>query len=316
MTNTTQLYPTNPFTALIPKPQPANISIDFSYESKFVNVLDSRMHYVERGNGNPILFLHGNPTSSYLWRNIMPYLETQGRVIAVDNIGFGKSDKPDIDYTFTDHARYLEAFIDILDLQKITLITHEWGASLGLDYAARHENNIYGLALMEATLPHGSPFPKSEMLEELAPLFQCFRDPVEGPKYIIEENQFIETLLPAGVVRSLTEAEINIYRLPFTKPESRKPILVWPNQLPTSEEPTHMMKIMENYSKWLLKTDLPKLHIYGSPGIVNPPSLVDFLKKKLKNYETVYVGAVLHYLQEDHPEIIGRAIADWYRRLT
>ncbi|BAZ47491.1 haloalkane dehalogenase [Nostoc sp. NIES-4103] len=316
MTETIQIDPKNLSAALLPKPQSPVISADFPYESKFVNVLGERMHYVEQGEGDPILFLHGNPTSSYLWRNVMPYLEKQGRVIAVDNIGFGKSSKPDIHYTFADHARYIEAFIDTLALQNITFVTHEWGAALGFDYAARYEENVRGIAFMEATLPPLPLFPKSDAMEHIAPILECLRDPILGFKSIIEENQFIEALLPAGVMRSLTEVEMEVYRLPFVEQSSRKPILAWPNQFPIDRKPSQVMIVMENYGKWLVQTDLPKLHIYSSPGIVNSPLVVETLMKILKNYETAYVGMGLHYLQEDEPEAVGRSIADWCRRLA
>ncbi len=305
----------NLLTTLLPKPQAVNISADLPYQSKFIDVQGLRMHYIESGEGDPILFLHGNPTSSYLWRNVMPYLQQQGRVIAVDNIGFGLSDKPDPSYTFVDYARYIEGFIDALGLQNITLVTHEWGAVLGSEYAIRHEDNICGIVLMEVTIPRSSEFPRSEVIENITPIFECFRDPIQGPKVVIEENQFIETLLPEGVVRSLTESEMEVYRAPFTELESRNSIFTWSNLLPIDGEPKDMLKVMDNYDKWLTQTNLPKLHVYGSPGIVNPPALVEALTKKLKNYETAYVGTALHYLQEDEPKAIGRAIADWYRRL-
>ncbi|WDD30114.1 haloalkane dehalogenase (plasmid) [Nostoc sp. UHCC 0926] len=305
----------NMLATLLPKAESPIISANFPYKSKFINVLGSRMHYVEAGEGNPILFLHGNPTSSYLWRNVMPYLENQGHVIAVDSIGFGLSDKPDSDYTFVDYARYIEGFIDALGLQNITLVTHEWGALFASKYARYHENNICGVVFMEVTIPRSTLFPRSEVIENITPIFECFRDPIQGPKVLIEENQFIETLLPGGIVRSLTESEMEVYREPFKELESRKSIFTWSNLLPIAGEPQYMIQVMDNYDRWLTQSDLPKLHIYGSPGIVNPPFLVAALTKILKNYETAYVGKTLHYLQEDEPEAIGLAISDWYRRL-
>ncbi len=300
---------------LFPELQSPNISTDFPYKSKFVNVLGSCMHYIEQGEGDPILFLHGNPTSSYLWRNVIPHLKNQGRVIAVDNIGFGKSDKPDIDFTFADHYRHVKGFIDATGLRNITLVTHEWGSALGLSYAANHPDNICGIAFMEATLPALSSFPKSKEMEDIEPILQRLRDPIEGFKLIVEENQFIETILPAAIVRSLTEEEMEVYRSPFVESRFRQPILTWPNQLPVNDQPTDMKQEMEHQAKWLLQSTVPKLHLYGSPGITNPPPLIEALKTMLKNYETVYVGKVLHYLQEDEPEAIGRAISDWHRRL-
>jgi haloalkane dehalogenase len=305
----------NLLATLVPKPETPRVSANLPYRSKFIDVMGLRMHYVEEGEGDPILFLHGNPTSSYIWRNVMPYLQQQARVIAVDSIGFGLSDKPDPSYTFVDYARYIEGFIDALGLQNITLVAHEWGVTLASEYAHRHEDNVCGVVFMEVSMPRSSDLPRSEVIDNMTPIFAWLRDPILGPKVVIEENQFIETLLPSGVVRSLTESEMEVYRAPFTELESRKSILTWSKLLPIDGEPKDMVQVMENYYNWMVHTDLPKLHVYGSPGVVNPPELVEALARKLKNYETAYVGTVLHYLQEDEPEAIGRAIADWYRRL-
>ena len=179
------------------KVPPMEISSDFLYESHFIEVLGSRMHYVDKGDGDPILFLHGQPTSSYLWRNVMPHVESQGRVIAPDNIGFGKSDQPDLDYVFSDHYRYIEGFIEALNLNNITLVVHDWGSGLGLHYAQQHPDNIKAIVLMESIVGPMMPAESYEALpKQLADFFRMVRDPVLGPKLLIDDNYFVEVALP------------------------------------------------------------------------------------------------------------------------
>ena len=297
------------------KPITTPISAEFPFESRFIEVLGSNLHYVEKGQGDPILFIHGNPSSSYLWRNIMPYLEEQGRVIAVDLIGMGKSDKPDLDYTFADHIRYVEGFIQALDLKNITLVIHDWGSALGLDYASRHEDNVKGFAMMEALIPPLLPWESYEAMgDTVGGMFRTMRDPVQGPQFLVEQNGFIEMILPIAVVRDLTPQEMEAYRAPFLEKSSRKPVLVWPNEIPIGGTPENATRVIKNYSQWLMETSLPKLHIYASPGSLNPPQAVKFLQTRLRNYETAYVGLGIHFIQEDQPDAIGRALSDWYRR--
>lgn len=296
------------------KPTPPQISSEFPFESKFVEVHGAALHYVELGEGDPILFLHGNPTSSYLWRNILPYLQSQGRVIALDNIGFGKSSKPQIEYKFRDHIRYLEGFIKALNLKNITLVVHDWGSVFGLDYASRYENNIKGLVMMEALIPPFVPLENYEALGSYGNLFKTWRDPVEGSEMLIEKNIFIEQLLPKSIVRDLTLQEMDAYRAPFIEKSSRKSLSVLLAELPIGGAPKNTTKAIEHYGTWLKETSLPKLHIYASPGGVNSPKMIKYLITQFKNYETVYVGLGLHFIQEDQPEAIGRAISDWYRR--
>ena len=303
---------------LPPKPSRAAPSAEFPYASKYLEVLGSKMHYIDEGEGDPILFLHGNPTSSYLWRNVIPFLKGQGRAIAVDNIGFGKSDKPGIGYTYAEHLRYIERFISKLELKNITLVVHDWGSALGFAYASRHEANIKGIAFMEAIVPPVFPMESYEKMgPEVGPLFRAMRDPVKGPQMIIEQNMFIEGIMPnAGVVRPLSEAEMNAYRAPFLDPATRKPILVWPLQLPIGGDPADVTQAISAYGTWLAATNIPKLHVYASPGAFNPPAVSEHFARTLKNIETAYVGLGTHYIQEDNPEAIGRAIADWYRRIS
>ena len=209
------------------------ISATFPFESRFIEVEGSEIRYVEEGTGDPILFLHGNPTSSYLWRNIIPYAAEIGRAIAPDLIGMGKSGKPDIEYRF-DHVRYIEGFIEALGLQNITFVIHDWGSGLGFHYATRHEGNTKGVAFLEAILPIPSwdAFPEAGR-----DLFKSFRTKDVGEDLLIDKNMFVENALPNFVVRPLTDEEMDHYREPYREEASRKPVWRWPNELPIEGEP-------------------------------------------------------------------------------
>lgn len=293
------------------------IAADFPYESHYIEVLGSKMHYIDLGEGEPILFIHGNASWAYLWRNIIPFVIPQGRVIAVDLIGMGKSDKPDIDYSFADHSRYLEAFIAALDLHNITLVVHDWGSALGFHYAHRHEDNVKGIAFMEALIPPFFPVDNIEQMgAQLAEIFGAVRDSPEGKKLVYKRNVFVEELLPKAVLRDLTEAELAAYRCPYREKSSRKPTLAWAKQIPIAGQPPEMEAIIKAYGEWLTQTTIPKLHFYVSPGgSLNPPEVAQWTAQHFPNIETHYLGKGLHYMQEDYPEEIGRAIADWLRRI-
>ncbi len=289
------------------------ISADFPYESRFLEIDGANIHYIEKGAGDPILFLHGNPTSSYLWRNIIPHLTSVGRCIAMDLIGMGKSDKPDIEYRFFDHVKYVEGFIEKMRLENITLVIHDWGSGLGFHYAMHHESNVKGIAFMEAiimSVPSWDWFP-AEMKE----IFQAFRTPDVGWDMIVNKNMFIEQILPGGVVRKLTEEEMNYYRSPFVDPASRRPIWQWPNEIPIGGEPRDVAEAVDNYSGKLQQSELSKLLFYATPGALLPQLVVDWCQQNLKNLSSVNIGQGLHYLQEDNPHLIGSEIANWYKTL-
>jgi len=271
------------------------------------------MHYVDEGDGDPILFLHGNPTSCYLWRNVIPYLAPLGRTIAVDLIGMGNSDKPDIEYRFFDHARYVDGFIEALALENVTLVLHDWGSALGFHYAYRHQDNVKALAFMEAIV---APVPSWGLLPEVFQgIFRKFRTPDVGWRLIVDENVFIEKTLPGGIMRRLSEAEMDRYREPFLDPPSRKPLWRWPNEIPIEGEPADVVEAVAAYSEWLQQTQLPKLLLHADPGVILPALVVDWCRTNLPNLADLSVGAGLHFLQEDNPEGIGRALAEWYCRL-
>ena len=288
------------------------ISADFPFESKYIEIHGSNIHYIDEGAGDPILFLHGNPTSSYLWRNIIPYLAPHGRTIALDLIGMGKSDQPDLDYTFFDHAKYVEAFIDKLELTNVTLVLHDWGSGLGFHYAMRHENNIKGIAFMEALVKpmKWKDFPVAKKIG-----FKLFRTPIVGWFMLSVMNMFLTQLLPQMIVRKLSREETDNYFSPFQTVRSRKPVRQWPAEIPIDGKPSAVYAIMSEYSQKLQQSELPKMLFFASPGAILNTSGVDWCRQNLKNLETVDIGAGLHYIQEDNPHMIGEELAKWFQAL-
>ncbi len=288
------------------------ISDKFPFESKYIEIHGSKMHYIDEGEGDPILFLHGNPTSSYLWRNIIPYLVPHGRCIAPDLIGMGKSDKPDISYRFADHSRYLEGFIEELNLSNITLVIHDWGSGLGFHYAMRHEHNVKGIAFMEAMLKplKWEQFPKEQKMG-----FKLFRSKGIGWFMISVMNMFLTKLVPQMIVRKLSAAETDYYKSPFKTIQSRKPVRQWPCEIPIDGEPADVHEIISEYSRKIQESGLPKLLFFARPGAIIDSQYVEWCKKHLKNLDVVDVGEGLHYIQEDNPHLIGEELAKWYRNL-
>lgn len=289
-----------------------DISAAFPFESRFVEVYGSRMHYVEEGSGDPVLLLHGNPTSSYLWRNVIPYLSPLARCIAPDLIGMGKSDKPDIEYRFFDHVRYVDGFIEALGLRNITFVVHDWGSALAFHYGRRHEGDVKGLAFMEAIV---RPLTWDEWPEQARGVFQAFRTPGVGENLILEQNAFVEQVLPGAIFRKLSHEEMDRYRQPYPDPASRKPTWRWPNEIPIDGEPANVVEAAQAYAEWLGKSDVPKLLLYAQPGAIMREPLVEWCRKNMRNLKTVDIGSGVHFVQEDRPHEIGEAVAEWYRGL-
>lgn len=277
-------------------------------ESRQIEVLDSHLHYLEEGHGDPIVFLHGNPTSSYLWRNVIPHLLAQGRCLAPDLIGFGRSGKPAIEYRFFDHARYLDAWFDALALSRVTLVLHDWGSALGFYWASRHPGRVAAIAFMEAILRE---MKWAEWPEPARSLFQQFRTPAVGEKLLIEDNLFVEQILPGAIMRKLTEAEMNAYREPFGKPADRKPIWRWPNELPIEGRPADVIEAIESNQRYLGASPVPKLLLTFAPGAIMRPELVHWCREQVAALDIRDAGKGLHFVQEDQPDNIGRAIAAW-----
>jgi haloalkane dehalogenase len=286
-----------------------------SIEKAHVDVLDRRMAYVERGAGAPIVFLHGNPTSSYLWRNVWPHCESLGRCLAPDLIGMGDSDKlpdsgPD-SYTFVEHRRYLNAWFDRLGLTSdVTLVVHDWGSALGFDWARRHPDAVKGIAYMEAIV---APLTWDAFPDLVTDLFRALRSPA-GDKLVLDENVFVEAVLPGAIQRSLADDEMAEYRRPFAEPgEGRRPTLTWPRQLPLDGDPAGVTDIVAAYRDWLVSSPVPKLFVDGDPGAILTGPHRDLCRTFPNQHEVTVRG--IHFLQEDSPDEIGAALAGWYSRL-
>jgi haloalkane dehalogenase len=279
---------------------------------KTVTVRDARMAYHERGQGAPILLLHGNPTSSFLWRDVLPALEGRGRLVVPDLIGMGDSAKlpnpgPDT-YRFTTHRDYLWAFIDALvgTAQPMTLVLHDWGTALGFDWANHHRDRVRGIAYMEGIVRPVAGW--EEWSAKGTPIFQGFRSD-KGEAMILDQNMFIERVLPGSVLRKLTEAEMTEYRRPFLQREDRWPTLTWPRQIPIGGEPADVVQIAADYAQWMAGNDIPKLFVNAEPGAILIGAVRDFCRT-WKNQTEVTVPGV-HFIQEDSGPAIGRAIAAW-----
>ena len=296
---------------------PEALSAAFPYEKRRVSVLESEMAYVDVGEstGATVVFLHGNPTSSYLWRNVIPHVSPQARCIAPDLMGMGDSGKlPASAYGYAEHARYLEAFLNAVAPEgKLVFVVHDWGSGLGLDWCRRHADRVAGIALMEFIFP----FPTwEEFPEEARDLFKAYRSPDTGRKMLIEENQFIEQVLPNGIVRPMTDAEMNVYRKPFLKPEDREPVYRFPNDFPIAGEPAGVFQTAETYHAWLLASTLPKLYFWASPGGLILEPKAKWYSENLRNTRSVHLGPGRHFVQEDNPHLIGREVAAWLPELS
>ncbi len=282
---------------------------------KYAEVLGKRMAYVEQGEGDPIVFLHGNPTSSYLWRKVMQPLGGKGRLIAPDLIGMGDSDKLDDSgpqsYRFVEHRRYLDALLDQLGVrERVTFVIHDWGAALGFDWANRHRKSVRGIVYMEAIV---MPLTWDMWPNAARPVFEAFRSPA-GEQLILEQNAFIEQVLPMSIQRKLRDEEMAEYRRPFAESgESRRPTLTWPREIPIEGEPADVVEIVESYGAWLGQAPLPKLFINADPGAILRGEPREFCRS-WPNQEEVTVAGI-HFVQEDSGEEIGRAVSDWLSRV-
>ncbi len=269
------------------------------------------MAYVDVGEGDPIVFLHGNPTSSYLWRNVIPHLADGYRCIAPDLIGMGDSDKLEHSdatcYTFVEHRSYLDPFLESLDLgDSITLVVHDWGSGLGFDWANRNRDRVAGIAYMEAIV---RPMVLDEWPDAARPIFEAMRSDA-GESIVLEKNVFVERILPSSIIRTLSDEEMAVYRHPYTDAgESRRPTLTWPRQIPFDGEPADVHEIVDSYSRWMAANDIPKLFVNADPGTILTGNQRDFCRT-WRNQEEVTVPGI-HFIQEDSPDEIGEAIRAW-----
>ncbi|MBW2387342.1 MAG: haloalkane dehalogenase [Deltaproteobacteria bacterium] len=293
----------------------SEIGVAPRYEKKHVEVNGKSMAYVEVGEGDPIVFLHGNPTSSYLWRNIMPYAEALGRCIAPDLIGMGDSEKlensgPDR-YRFVEHREYLDGLLDALGVeQNVILVIHDWGSALGFDWANRHREAVRGICYMEALV---RPVSWDDWPEAARGIFQSFRSDA-GEAMVLEKNVFVENVLPASVLRKLAPEEMAEYRRPFAEAgEDRRPTLTWPRQIPISGEPEEVVKILDDYGPWMSQNDVPKLFVNADPGSILIGPQREFCRGWKNQTEITVPG--LHFIQEDSPDEIGAALERWIKAI-
>ena len=276
-----------------------------------INVNGKRMAYAEMGSGKPIVFLHGNPTSSYLWRNIIPHVTTLGRCIAPDLIGMGDSEKLDNSgpnsYRFVEHRKYLDELLDRLEINSnITFVLHDWGSALGFDWANRNPESIKGIVYMEAIV---CPLSWTDWNQEARPIFEGFRSP-GGEIMALEKNIFVERVLPGSILRELKETEMAVYRRPFSKPgEDRRPTLTWPREIPIEGEPEDVTRIVSRYAEWLAESKIPKLFINAEPGAILIGAQREFCRSWSNQKEVTVPGS--HFIQEDSPDAIGEAIYEW-----
>ena len=289
------------------------ISAAFPYQKQRRRVLGSEMAYVEAGEGDPIVLLHGNPTSSYLWRNVLPHLQPLGRCIAPDLIGMGDSDKlPDSgpgSYRFVEHRRYLDALLEALDVhERVTLVLHDWGSALGFDWANRHREAVKGIAYMEAIVgpqywDHWDKFGMRAVLQRLRS--------EAGEEMVLRDNFFIEKILPGAILRTLSAGEMTEYRRPFLEPgEGRRPTLTWPRQIPIEGDPADVTAIVKAYADWLKTSHVPKLFLKAeSGGILADGKVLEQARSFPAQTEVTVKG--VHFVQEDSPDEIGSAVAGW-----
>lgn len=284
------------------------VSASNPYTSHYVDVLESKIHYIVEGSGDPILFLHGVPTSSYLWRNVIPHLSSLGRCIAIDLIGFGKSGKPDIEYSITDHIQYIEAFIQSLNLKHITLVMHGWGSIIGFNYAMRNQSNCKGLVFYESYI---RPVIQEDFsLTMLEPL-NLSEDGIFD--IIMNASSFVDKVMPQSMTRHLTDTEMTQYRTPFLPSGSGKPLQKYLQELPLDNNITN--QLIDAYSILLQQSKLPKLMIYSIPGFVTSIATVMWAKEHLPNLEIIEIGEALHFAQENDPVMMGESISIWLQAL-
>ena len=288
------------------------ISTQDSHPRKKVSAGGVDISYVDTGAGDSIVFLHGNPTSSYLWRNIITHLESVARCLAPDLMGMGDSgSSPNGSYRFVEHSAVLDQWFDAVGLtSKVTLVVHDWGSALGFHWAKRNPKHVKGIVYMEAIV---RPVTWEEWPEASRSLFHSFRSPA-GEEIVIEKNVFVERVLPGSVLRGLTEEEMEVYRRPYLEVgESRRPTLTWPREIPVEGEPADVVQIVSEYAEWLSSSQVPKLFINADPGAILVGSQREFCRS-WPNQEELSVSGQ-HFIQEDSPAEIGQAISDWYRAI-
>ncbi len=286
-----------------------------TWNKKYIDVLGKQIAYVEMGEGDPIIFQHGNPTSSYLWRNIMPQLQSLGRCIAMDLIGMGDSEKLEdegsMTYSYDVHKKYFDGFLSQMGIKNnAALVIHDWGSALGFNWAYDNPEKVKGICYMEAIV---KSMQWEDWNEDARGIFQGFRSPA-GEEMILKKNLFIEAVLPGSILRKLSDEEMNEYRRPFSEEKSRQPTLDWPRQIPLENDPPEICETVDSYSQWMAKNDLPKLFINAEPGAILIGKQREFCRTWKNQKEVTVKGS--HFIQEDSPDEIGNAIFDWLKGIV
>jgi haloalkane dehalogenase len=294
----------------------SNVSSDYPFTSHYVTVQGSNLHYIDEGQGDVILFLHGMPSWSYLWRNVIPHLSQHARCIALDLIGFGRSDQPDIEFNVNDHIKYVNGFIEQLNLKNILFVAHSWGSVFALDYASQHEENVKGMVFME---PLFSPFATWDEFNsgrpQVAEIFKKFRTKDVGWDLIVNQDVFVNRIGDGGNLRSFSEEERKCYKQPFESPRSRLPLWRAPQELPIAGEPAHVVKLVENYHAWLKKTALPILLFHVDQGAFLSKEKLNWSKINIKHLTTHDLGEGSYWYIEDYPHTIGKTLLNWYKKI-
>ena len=276
-------------------------------------VIDSPMSYIDTGAGTPIVFLHGNPSSSHMWRNVLPHMPA-GRLLAPDLIGMGDSGKPDIGYSFADHARYLDAWFDTVGLDRVVLIGHDWGGALACDWAARHPDRVLGLAFFESII---KPMEWADLSPQARTRSESIRTPGLGEDMVLDQDLFIRQAFTGGVLEPVGDTDLQTYLAPYPTPGSRRPVLAWARQMPLGGEPAELVARIEAYDRWLASsTGTPKLLLTfdGSPTLLIDEAMTGWCENHIARLEVVACGPAGHHAAEDRPDEIGTAIAEWLRR--
>lgn len=292
------------------------IGAAYPFQSRYATVNGHRMHYIDEGTGEAVVFLHGNPTWSYTFRNIIPYVSPTHRCIAIDLIGMGRSDKPDIGYTFLEHVDYVTACIEQLGLDSVTLVGHDWGAAIGLQYALKHQSKVKAIALLEPQALYPNAAWSDFSPPEAQGLFQTLRDPEKGWPLMRDNSVFIEGMTNTIINRQITPEEHEQYREPFRSPEDRRPMWVFPNQIPIEGRPAEVIEAVTARNVWLTGSSVPKLLFYATPGCtVREPQLA-WCRAHLQNLTLFDIGKGFHHLAEENPHAIGGELRRWLREIN
>jgi len=288
---------------------------EIEYDKKYKTILGQEIAYIDEGKGRPVVFLHGNPTSSYLWRDIIPYVSKNYRAIAPDLIGMGDSAKPDLKYTYADQAKYLHGFLDSLDLKDAIFVVHDWGSALGFHYARTRPERVSAIAFMEATLPPYYPIPSLEAMGPSAEFLKNVRTPGIGEKMVLKNNVLIDQFLRySNQEKPLSDEVVSKYNSYFATNNSRHPLLQWLREIPINGYPANVHKLGIKNNKWILESNIPKLLFYVTPGVLVGETTVKYMQDNAKNIETIGLGPAGHFMQEVYADEIGKGLAEWLVR--